>query len=81
MKQVLWIYIGFNADPAFYLNAEPNQNPAFFYLIADLDPDPGSQDKGKSMRILIRIQLYISMRIRIQGAGQTLKSRNVEYFT
>jgi hypothetical protein len=32
LQPVLWIITGFNADPAFYLNADP-----------DKDPDPGSQ--------------------------------------
>jgi hypothetical protein len=31
-KAVLWIRIGFSADPAFFVNADPDTDP---------DPDPG----------------------------------------
>ncbi len=39
-KAVLWIRTGFNADPAYYLNADPD---SAYYLNADLDSDPGSK--------------------------------------
>ncbi len=49
---MLWIRIGFNADPAFYLNADP-----------DTDTDPGSQtnaDPGGWIRILVRLLTHLS---------------------
>jgi hypothetical protein len=58
---VLWIRIGFNADPdpdpAFYLNADPDTDPDPRSQ-TNADPDPGLTFKSQKVGFFIR-KIYL----------------------
>ncbi len=66
-KSLVWIRIGFNADPdinpnpAFYLNADPDPNPDSGSQ-TNADPDPGQTLKSQKVEFLHEKFIIVGVR-------------------
>ncbi len=77
----MWIRIGFNADPdpAFYHNAEPENQ-----INADPDPDPGQTLKSQKVEFLhenmLKVRTIKDKKLSYEGTKAFLKGRKPGLF-